>query len=96
MVFQICRNFELLFETQDEEGDETDADNGEDTTVVPTDERGTNPYGYLPYILTYVRVTATNINDTLRESAMQVLWVVQYELERQRKEDEAIKRAMRR
>ena len=91
MAEQICEHFELLFVSPSEE------DQGSEGEADSTELSGQNSggYGLLPFMLTYVRVANESLSNTLNESAMQVFLVVQFELERQRKEEEMLRRMIK-
>ena len=93
MVESVHSHFPALFDPQDEEGreDRPDAD-GE------TGERGgqsVQPYGITPYVLTYCRVANTPIAEAYKSSVIHLFYIVTYETERLRRENERLKQYMR-
>ena len=81
-IEKIYKSFDTLFESgESESGEEREGEN-----------RYTNNsnYGILPYILTYVKETNTSFNDTMKESVIQVFYVVSYILEQKQKEQAMI------
>lgn len=46
-----------------------------------------NPYGLLPIVLTYCRITNETVTKAFQESVYQVLWIASYEADRINKEN---------
>lgn len=49
-------------------------------------------FGILPYILTYCRVTNEPISEVYKSSATHLFYVVTYETERRRRENEELRK----
>lgn len=52
-------------------------------------------YGITPYVLTYCRITNEPISAVYRSSIIHMLYIVSYETERKRQENEALKKYRR-
>ena len=95
MVKSIHTNFPALFDQDDEEredGEDAARDAGE------TGKGSANPFqsfGITPFVLTYCRVACTPIAEVYKSSVIHLFYIVSYETERKRKENEELKKYRR-
>ena len=94
MVEKIHGNFPTLFDQMDD--GEEDADTEGESRGVEEQGRGAkDPYGIIPYVLTYCRVTNETISEAYKGSVNHLFFIVTYETERLMKENDMRRRYMK-
>ena len=86
----LYRNFDKLFQTPTEEDESAEGEETGNKTETLSTQR--DNYDILPYSLCYCKVANTSLDKTLETSAVQVLTVVTYELERIETENKKLKK----